>query len=142
MRKSRTLLLTSLPVNARQTVHAYADFDAGDNEYLEATLLSFELDSTARNALNSNSLIQLRSNLASTSFERFPDGSLQATDLFAIMYNQGGFAHHDDGAGVFKSPLAQRHLDRIDLRVCDSQGNAVATAGTFSCVIRIDLVSV
>ena len=139
--RSKTIFLCNNSVNARAVFHGPSVEDAGPNETLRVVVKQLVLDPTARSALPADlTHVQLRSNLAGTSFEPFHD-QLHASTILALAYRPKTFFFEDGGSDMYASALSTRHLDRVELRLCDSQGTVLNTAGQFDVVLRVEVVS-
>ena len=139
--RSRTLFLTGCAVNERTVAHGPSDLDAGPNEFLRVTLKALVLDATAAQAVQSMPHVQLRSNLASTMFEPMQAGRFNPSTLLALAFRGASFAHVDGGGDSFASALSTRHVDRVELRLCDNVGTVLTTGGTYDVVLRVDVVT-
>lgn len=140
--RSKTIFLTGNHVSSRAIFHGPSLENAGANETLRVTLKKLVLDATARAGLQADmGHVQLRSNLAGTCFEPFQGDQMHASTLLALAYKQETFIYNDDGSGTFSSALSSRHLDRVELRLCDHQGNALESAGTYDVVLRVDVLT-
>ena len=140
--RSKTVFLTGNHVNGRATFHGPSVENAGANETLRVTVMKLVLDATARAGLPADmGHVQLRSNLAGTTFEPFQNEQLHASTILALAYKQQTFIFDDGGSGTFSSALSTRHLDRVELRLCDHQGSALDTAGTYDVILKIDVLT-